>query len=847
MEVQIRPQRKFFVSVRVRPLNEKEALRNEDVDWECINGKSIIQKNNDFGPDRSMRPSSYSFDRVFGPNCSTRQVYQEGAKAIALSVVDGINASVFAYGQTSSGKTYTMTGIIEYATADIFDHIHKHNERKFHLKFSAMEIYNESVRDLLSRDATPLRLIDDPERGTIVDKLTEEVVRDRNHLAELLSVCRARRQIGEILLNESSSRSHQIIKLTVESYAREVSDKDRLRTLVATVNFVDLAGESESQALLVGSRLKEGSHINHSLLALGTVIRKLRKGRNRYIPYSDSKLTRILQSSLGGNTRTAIICTISPAGCYVEQSRNTLLFATFAKQVTASANVNPEVSDNALAKHLQRKLSKAKNELSNAESSLGTDSASLVKERNLLIHKLERQVRELTLKRDLTVSHIQDVQLEEPGNLPYPKLHIRQESWVSQTSQASAVADHHSIDSDSLTLESSHPSSRGNCCDGSSSSDFDDDFLPRITAELESYEISYDDSSRVFVQTSRGQADEPGKESGIKVRCIEYEESIMSDVESTPMQDERENGKIFPFNVDAKIEMQDHEMTCSGSLHLLHPEADTVETQLDQNRCSLESHQDSTEKIKYVHTTCFVRETQAPDANVVTKELVLDGDSHIADIKEATDVQCTKEKFNTCVKNTKDVGFQYDLDTKQLPSDFDRLKREVIDLWDACNVPLLYRTSFFLLFAGDPEDSIYMEVERRRLSFVKGAFAWGNETVLDGQIISPSLSKKHMQQERQMLSKMMSRRISKYKREILYLKWGIHLDTKERRSQLIRQLWTKPKDMDHIQESARVISMLIKFDKSRIRKEMFGLNLMPALKGVGYQHQQWLHSASVRF
>jgi len=202
-------------------------------------------------------------------------------------------------------------------------------------------------------------------------------------------------------------------------------------------------------------------------------------------------------------------------------------------------------------------------------------------------------------------------------------------------------------------------------------------------------------------------------------------------------------------------------------------------------------------------------------------------------------------KADNSIKNMNHVGVKYDLITQQWLSDFDRLRRDVINLWDACNVSLLYRSSFFLLFAGDPKDAIYMEVERRRLSFVKDTFAWGNETVLDGQIISPSLSKKHMQQERHMLSKMMKSRISKNEREILYIKWGIHLDTKKRRSQLIGHIWTKPKDMDHVQESAAVVSMLIRFDKSRVRKEMFGINLMPALKGVG--SQSWLHSVSIRF
>ncbi|KAI8017689.1 Kinesin-like protein KIN-7I [Camellia lanceoleosa] len=179
--------------------------------------------------------------QVFRSDCSTKEVYEKEAKDVALSVVSGINSSVFAYGQTSSGKTFTMMGITKYAVAYIYYYIEKHNEREFLLKFSAMEIYNESVRDLLSIDSTPLRLLDDPE------------------------------------------------------------------------NFVDLEGsERTSQSLSAGTRLKAGCHINRSLLTLGTIIRKLSKGRNGQVPLRDSKLTHILQSSLGDNATTSITCTMGP-------------------------------------------------------------------------------------------------------------------------------------------------------------------------------------------------------------------------------------------------------------------------------------------------------------------------------------------------------------------------------------------------------------------------------------------------------------------------------------------------------------------------------------------------------
>ncbi|KAF8753064.1 hypothetical protein HU200_011716 [Digitaria exilis] len=394
---------RILVSVRLRPLNGREA--GDSSDWECISPTTIMFRST--VPERAMFPTAYTYDRVFGPSCSTRQVYEEGAKEVALSVVSGINSSIFAYGQTSSGKTYTMTGITEYSMLDIYDYIDKHPEREFILKFSAIEIYNEAVRDLLSHDPTPLRLLDDPEKGTTVEKLTEETLRDYDHLRDLLAVCEAQRQIGETALNETSSRSHQILRLTIESSARQYLGRGNSSTLVACVNFVDLAGsERASQTASAGMRLKEGSHINRSLLTLGKVVRQLSKGRNGHIPYRDSKLTRILQSSLGGNARTAIICTMSPAHTHIEQSRNTLLFATCAKEVITNAHVNVVMSDKALVKHLQRELARLESELKFPGSASCTTHTEALREKDAQIKKLEKQLKELMEERDTVQSQL---------------------------------------------------------------------------------------------------------------------------------------------------------------------------------------------------------------------------------------------------------------------------------------------------------------------------------------------------------------------------------------------------------------------------------------------------------
>ncbi|KAK3164442.1 hypothetical protein QOZ80_1AG0018520 [Eleusine coracana subsp. coracana] len=404
---------KIFVTVRVRPLSKKELAVKDDMAWECTDSQTIMYKG---PPQDRATPFSYTFDKVFGPACQTEVVYEEGAKDVAMSALTGINATIFAYGQTSSGKTFTMRGVTESAVSDIYKHIDNTPEREFVIKISAMEIYNEIVKDLLRPDSGPLRLLDDPEKGTIVEKLQEEIAKDSQHLKHLISICEEQRQVGETALNDTSSRSHQIIRLTLESRLREVSGC--VKSFVASLNFVDLAGsERAAQTHAIGARLKEGCHINRSLLTLTTVIRKLSsEKRSGHIPYRDSKLTRILQLSLGGNARTAIICTMSPALTHVEQSRNTLFFATCAKEVTNTAKVNMVVSDKQLVKHLQTEVARLEAELRTPDR--GSSTEILIMERDRKIRQMEIEMEELKKQRDSAQSQLEELRKKMGGHQP---------------------------------------------------------------------------------------------------------------------------------------------------------------------------------------------------------------------------------------------------------------------------------------------------------------------------------------------------------------------------------------------------------------------------------------------
>ncbi|KAL6959970.1 hypothetical protein U1Q18_040119 [Sarracenia purpurea var. burkii] len=924
---------KILVSVRLRPLNEKEIARNDVSDWECVNHNTIIFKNANLPvPDRSMYPTLYAFDRVFGSDCSTRQVYEEGAKEVALSVVSGINSTVFAYGQTSSGKTYTMTRITEYAIADIYDYIEKHSEREYHLKFSAMEIYNESVRDLLTTYSTPLRLLDDPERGTVVEKLTEEPLGDWDHVMELLSICEAQRQIGETAQNETSSRSHQIIRLTIESSAREFLGKDNASTLAASVNFVDLAGsERASQSLSAGTRLKEGCHINRSLLTLGTVIRKLSKGRNGHIPFRDSKLTRILQSSLGGNAKTAIICTMSPARSHVEQSRNTLLFASCAKEVSTNAQVNMFMSDKALVKHLQRELARLESELRSPGSTfVPSHFSALLQEKDLQIEKLEKEIIDLTLQRDVAQSQVQDLvrlvgddgdSMKWVGLNNYPQLRVlRSPEFENQASQTSPLADPLSLHVETFDR---CPYSNGH---SESSSDrhyiqipgFEDNFQQNDTSPqlLASTTKIIRSNSVQSWDAIEDQTNETSEDLCKEVRCIETEESstdqystshssspgqnteipeLMIDgngdgrVEeflSLPLKEDRELTYIHPFIASSpeKPSPWPLKMNTCSSQHLKLTKSSSCKASLMvspdspwfdnvgnnentpptgfekefigrpegiQRKLSELNYSVDVERLLSKDSGSCIEnaadiELDAQKIRILTDENVPSIEACVTgmeEMEEKAELQQTNHVVDSPVHNAelkakeplktvKDVGLDPIEDDPKSPSnwpsEFKRLQRVIIGLWDACNVSLVHRTYFFLLFKGDPTDSIYMEVELRRLSFLKDTFTQGIQTFEEGRPLSPSSSMKALRREREMLSKQMQKRLSEQERESLYLKWGIKINSKNRRLQLAFRLWTNAQDMDHVSDSAYVVAKLVGFrESSQAPKEMFGLNFVP--------------------
>ncbi|NXG73546.1 CENPE protein, partial [Baryphthengus martii] len=353
----------------------------------------------------------FSYDRVFHSNNNTQQLYEGVAAPIIQSAVQGYNGTIFAYGQTASGKTYTMmgnqesVGIIPKAIQHVFKIICEIPDREFLLRVSYMEIYNETITDLLCdmREKKPLVIREDVNKNIYVEDLIEEVVVSPQEVMEWIRKGEKSRHYGETKMNEHSSRSHTIFRMIIES--RERSDLANANcdgaVMVSHLNLVDLAGSE--RASLTGSegvRLKEGCYVNRSLFILGQVMKKLCDDPSGFINYRDSKLTRILKNSLGGNAKTVIICTITPVS--FDETLSTLQFANTAKRMKNTPKVNEVLDDGALLKRYRKEILDLKKQLE--EVSLKTQIhamekdqlAQLLEEKNTLQREQEDRIRNLT-------------------------------------------------------------------------------------------------------------------------------------------------------------------------------------------------------------------------------------------------------------------------------------------------------------------------------------------------------------------------------------------------------------------------------------------------------------------
>lgn len=359
------------VTVRFRPLNPREIRQGEEIAW-YADGETIVR--NEYNPS-----IAYAYDRVFGPTTTTRHVYDVAAQHVVSGAMDGINGTVFAYGVTSSGKTHTMhgdqrsPGIIPLAVKDVFSIIQETPNREFLLRVSYLEIYNEVVNDLLNPAGQNLRIREDTQ-GTYVEGIKEEVVLSPAHALSLIAAGEEHRHVGSTNFNLLSSRSHTLFTLTIESSPCGENNEGEAVTL-SQLNLLDLAGSESSKAETTGMRRREGSYINKSLLTLGTVISKLTEAKASHIPYRDSKLTRVLQSSLSGHGRVSLICTVTPSSSSTEETHNTLKFAHRAKHIEIQTAQNKIIDEKSLIKKYQQEIQCLKEELEQLKRGIVTVQA----------------------------------------------------------------------------------------------------------------------------------------------------------------------------------------------------------------------------------------------------------------------------------------------------------------------------------------------------------------------------------------------------------------------------------------------------------------------------------------
>ena len=311
------------VAIRIKPSNSPVNTWGIDESESTI---TLLKKSS------SNENVSYKYNHVFGPTSTTKQIFDEIGDDIIKGVMNGINGTIFAYGSTGSGKTYTIMGdtqnpgIVPLSIDSIFNYIEEHSERKFTVSLSYFEIYNETVKDLLKPNSVHVGRI----------QYCKQEFSSSEDLINAIIVAESNRATGSTLMNEHSSRSHAIVRIDIKSSQK---DSEAGVQLQSTLNMVDLAGsECQKDTGAIGKRQIEASNINKSLLALSTLIDALQNGKA--FTFRDSKLTYYLRDSIGGNSLTTIICAINVENSQISTTKSTLKFASGAMKIKNQPKVN---------------------------------------------------------------------------------------------------------------------------------------------------------------------------------------------------------------------------------------------------------------------------------------------------------------------------------------------------------------------------------------------------------------------------------------------------------------------------------------------------------------------------
>ncbi|KAH6656971.1 P-loop containing nucleoside triphosphate hydrolase protein [Truncatella angustata] len=365
------------VVVRCRGRNEREVKENSAVVVETEGAKGKLVELS-MGPN-AVTNKTYNFDRVFSPASDQNMIYEDVVKPILDDMLNGMNCTIFAYGQTGTGKTYTMSGdmndtfgilsdnagIIPRVLHFLFKKLDSEGIESS-VKCSFIELYNEELRDLISKEEnTKLKIFDDTSRkghtSTVVQGIEETYIQTAAQGVRLLQGGSLKRQVAATKCNDLSSRSHTVFTITTCVKKTGEDGEDYIST--GKLNLVDLAGsENIQRSGAENKRAAEAGLINKSLLTLGRVINAL-VDRSQHIPYRESKLTRLLQDSLGGRTKTCIIATISPARSNLEETISTLDYAFRAKNIRNKPQITAMINKKTLLKEFTYEIERLKSEL----------------------------------------------------------------------------------------------------------------------------------------------------------------------------------------------------------------------------------------------------------------------------------------------------------------------------------------------------------------------------------------------------------------------------------------------------------------------------------------------------
>ncbi|XP_066572114.1 kinesin-like protein KIF13A isoform X2 [Amia ocellicauda] len=434
---------KVKVAVRVRPMNRREIELNTKCILEMEDNQTVLHPppSNTKGENRKT-PKVFAFDYCFWSMDESNVTQYAGQEVVFKCLGEGIlenafqgyNACVFAYGQTGSGKSFSMMGngdqpgLIPRLCCSLFERVSKEDKsHSFKVEVSYMEIYNEKVRDLLDPKGSrqSLKVREHKVFGPYVDGLSQLAVTNFEDIESLMSEGNKSRTVAATNMNEESSRSHAVFNIIITQTLYDLQSGNSGEK-VSKVSLVDLAGsERVSKTGAAGERLKEGSNINKSLTTLGCVISALAdqsagKGKNKFVPYRDSVLTWLLKDNLGGNSKTAMIATVSPAADNYEETLSTLRYADRAKRIVNHAVVNEDPNAR-IIRELREEVEKLREQLSQAESLKAPElkekleeSEKLIKEMTLTWEEKLRKTEEIAQERQRQLESM-GISLESSG------------------------------------------------------------------------------------------------------------------------------------------------------------------------------------------------------------------------------------------------------------------------------------------------------------------------------------------------------------------------------------------------------------------------------------------------